>query len=150
MLSNPDLTLGECAKSFGYTQSWLSTIIHSDAFQAEFRRRRGQLDEHFALGIHRKMAEVSKKALDKLEGFLATAEADADPRLVLDIADKTLHRQGYAPSKGNVLVQQNNTTINNNGVDRGVLENARNLMRSINGEATEVPALEHSNAAGEK
>jgi restriction endonuclease Mrr len=147
MLSNPDALLADCAKAFGYTQPWLSTIIHSDAFKAEFARRRGQLDEHIAHGIHAKMAAVSKKALDHLEELLDGTET-LDPRLVLDIADRTLHRQGYAPSKAGVSVfaQQNIIQATPGSVSKSVLDEAKSLMRAINGEAVEVPAIE--NASG--
>jgi len=149
MLSNPDALLADCAKAFGYTQPWLSTIIHSDAFKAEFSRRRGQLDEHIAHGIHAKMAAVSKKALDHLEELLDGADT-LDPRLVLDIADRTLHRQGYAPSKAgvNIFAQQNIIQPAPGAVDKSVLDEAKNLMRAINGTATEVLALENASPGG--
>ena len=142
VLSNPDQNLSECAKTFGYTQPWLSTIIHSDAFKTEFARRRNMLDEHMAMGIQRKMAEVSKKALDKIEEMLDGGE-EMDPRLVLDIADKTLHRQGYAPSRNgiNIYNQQNNVIPLSGPVDRTLLQEARNIMKAIAGEAIEVKAL---------
>jgi len=145
MLSNPEQNQGECAKALGYTQAWLSTIIHSDAFRAEYQRRRSQLNEMIAGGIQTKMAEVSKKALDKLDSYLD--EAETDPRLVLDIADKTLHRQGYAPNKGGVAIfaQQNN--FNPRAVDKETLTQARGILRAITGGVdSEVPALEHDGA----
>jgi len=148
MLSNPDALLADCAKAFNYTQPWLSTIIHSDAFKAEFSRRRAQLDEHIAHGIHAKMAAVSKKALDLLEDYLSGNDEDRDPRLVLDIADRTLHRQGYAPNKAgvNIFAQQNIIQPAPGAVSRPLLEEARGLMRAINGEATEVMALDNASA----
>ena len=33
LVCNPEKSLRECADHFGYTQSWLSQIIHSDIFQ---------------------------------------------------------------------------------------------------------------------
>ena len=149
MLSNPDALLADCAKAFNYTQPWLSTIIHSDAFKAEFSRRRAQLDEHIAHGIHAKMAAVSKKALDYLEDYLQGTD-EKDPRLVLDIADRTLHRQGYAPSKGgvNIFAQQNIIQPAPGAVSRPLLEEARGLMRAINGEATEVRVLDNPSVGG--
>lgn len=149
LLSNPDKDQGECARAFGYTQSWLSTIIHSDAFRAEYQRRRAQLSEYIAQGIQTRMAEVSKKALDHLEQYLDGEEID--PRLVLDIADRTLHRQGYAPNKGGVAIfAQQNNFANPNAVDRATLTEARGILRSINGGNIEAPALEHDSHSGEK
>lgn len=36
LILNPDKTLGDCAAFFGYTQPWLTQIIHSDMFQAAY------------------------------------------------------------------------------------------------------------------
>ena len=144
MLSNPYKNLGVCATAFGYTQSWLSTVIHSDAFRAEYQRRRNQLNEMIANGIQSRMAEVSKKALEHLEEYLGKDTDDLDPRLVLDIADRTLHRQGYAPSKSGVTVFQQNNVVNNNAVPRAVLEEARGIMHAINGPPAKTAQLEHT------
>jgi len=135
LLANPEKNYDACATAMGYTRSWLSTIIHSDAFKAEYARRRGLLDQRINEGIVSKTAAVAKKALDKLDVLLDDDELD--PRLVLDAGDKMLHRLGYAPSKGGAQfnIQQNNFV---SPVQKDTLTLAREAMNGI----TATPLLE--------
>lgn len=143
LLTNPEKNLSECSKHFGYTQAWLSTVIHSDAFQLYYRRRRAALDSLVNDRICSKLQDVSDKALDKLRDYLDRPQEDLDMRLVNDLADKTLERQGFGVSRGG------NTTNNNSlflfNAPKELLEQARNAIRG-NGNAelpAPVAAIEH-------
>lgn len=39
LLEHPCSTLTECAKAVGYSRSWLSRIVNSPEFRAEFNRQ---------------------------------------------------------------------------------------------------------------
>lgn len=95
LLLNPQKSLRECADYFGYTQAWLSTLIHSDLFQARLRERQQQVAARVTATIPEKLQAVADIALDKLSELVAKSE---DPDFVLDAADKALHRMGYAPA----------------------------------------------------
>lgn len=43
ILANPAITQTELAARYGYTQSWISLIINSDAFQAALAKRRDEI-----------------------------------------------------------------------------------------------------------
>ena len=96
MLLNPDRSLRECADHFGYTQSWLSTLIHSDIFQARLAERQEGIRVRIADSIPQKMRMAADIGVEKLATALEKSE---DPDFILDATDKLLHRLGYAPSR---------------------------------------------------
>lgn len=78
LIENPTLSRREMALAFGVTQPWLSTIIHSQAFQAELKR---QQDKVFNVVVARPLQErllgAAHLALDRLEEKL-TVEGDVE------------------------------------------------------------------------
>ena len=96
MLLNPDRSLRECADHFGYTQSWLSTLIHSDIFQARLAERQEGIRVRIADSIPQKMRMAADIGVEKLATALEKSE---DPDFILDATDKLLHRLGYAPAR---------------------------------------------------
>jgi hypothetical protein len=95
LVLNPEKSLRECADHFGYTQPWLSTLIHSDLFQSRLRQRQEQVASRVSASIPERLQAVADIALDKLGDAIAKSE---DPDFILDAADRALHRMGYAPA----------------------------------------------------
>lgn len=132
MIENPDRPLRDCAAYFGYSQSWLSCIIHSDVFQAKLIRRQNEVFAQIAQDIPSRLRGATELALSGLTEKLETGNPDA--RFLLDATDKLLHRMGYAPASarnplGGAAVVQNNTQINNYTVSSSDLAAARALAR---------------------
>lgn len=131
MVLNPDQSLRACADHFGVSQAWLSVVIHSDVFQAEFQQKLKNISARVAESIPEKLRAVADIALDKLAEKVAESE---DPDFILDAADKALHRMGYAPASARngygagsqVNVQQNNVFM----LDAEDLARARGIMKS--------------------
>lgn len=118
MMANPTVHLGDVAKNFGYTQAWLSQIIHSDAFQAMLKEKQHIAFHHTVMPIREKMTELAHMALDKT---LQLLPQEVDVRTAQDIAEGMLDRLGFgakpiagAPG-GNVynFNQQNNMVVPN-------------------------------------
>lgn len=131
MLSNPSKSMKELAEHFGYTQPWISTVIHSDAFQVYFSQRRAAVNLLIHTGIATQLQNTTKKALSLLEEKLNDSE-DLDGNFILDVADKLLHRQGYAPGKISITQTNNNLNVQPAGtVDATTLSRARSMMRTI-------------------
>lgn len=133
LVLNPEKSLRECADHFGYTQSWLSSIIHSDIFQAALKEKQLAIQARVAGSIPEKLRRSADIALDKLATKLEETE---DPEFILDATDKILHRMGYAPASsrnpagppsGHVH-QQNNFFVT--GAD---ISAARELMQASSG-----------------
>lgn len=151
LLENPTCSLGEVAGYFQISQSWLSCIIHSDAFQAKLRERQDTVFHHTVVAtIKDKAALVAHAALDKLADQL-TMGVVTDPKQLTETADKILGRLGYGSNSGNqgVTVNVNNQSLH---VDRTLLEEARERIgrtrqqvleatTAESGEVDQAPAL---------
>jgi hypothetical protein len=131
LVLNPHRSQKECADHFGVTQAWLSTVINSDVFQAEFQQKLQNIHVRCAEGIPEKLRVVADIALDKLADKISMSE---DPEFILDAADKALHRMGYAPASARngygagqgVQVNQQNVFM----LSKEDLEQARGVMRN--------------------
>jgi len=127
LLVNPHCPRWQMAQHFGVTETWLSIIIHSDVFQARYQEKNQEVFRETVVPLREKLLGVAHVAVDKLGDAIG---ASTDPEFLLAAADKTLHRLGYAPSKGPtpppalVGQQQNNYYL----VDATVLANARSRM----------------------
>ena len=118
--------LKHCAESFNVTQAWLSTVINSDIFKAEMRRRRLELNDAQTEHISQRAMEVAMRGLDVLEQKLN--EDEVDPHLALNSVDKMLKNLGYGTKKeiGN---QQNNFFLVENDVAQSARERIVNKAR---------------------
>lgn len=113
LMSHPTVHLGDVAKHFGYTQPWLSTIIHSDAFQVMLQEKQGIAFHDTVLPIREKMLNAAHQALDKITNLLPT---ETDVRTVASVADSMLDRLGFGSKpvggNGNLTINQQNNTLN--------------------------------------
>jgi len=67
ILENPAVSQCELARRFGYSQTWMSIIINSDAFKERLADRKGQLlDPEIIASVNERREAVAKLALDKL------------------------------------------------------------------------------------
>lgn len=126
LLANPDLLLGDCAAFFGYTPAWLSIIIHSDAFQAQYRALQDASFTDVRMDVKAKITGLAHLALDKLAEQMPLV---SDPRTTLDIADKTLKALGYGIAP-RYPAAATNVQINNYQVSPGELAEARRIAAS--------------------
>lgn len=151
LLVNPDRPLSDAAAYFGYTQAWLSTIIHSDVFQAKLLLRQNAVFASVAADLPAKLGTAAHIALDRMTEKLTTTD---DPRYLLDATDKLLHRMGYAPAAARnpiaAPVIQTNTQINNFTVSSADLGAARAMAQAAGAQTAHVPALiEHAKGGGD-
>lgn len=134
LVENPHRQLRDCAAYFGYTQAWLSQIIHSDIFQAKLAERQNEVFALIASDIPEKLRGVTDVALEKLGRALEETE---DPKFALDAADKLLHRMGYAPASARNPV----------GTPGGITQNnTQNVFMVGAGDLAAARALQHEMA----
>lgn len=127
LLENPAAPLSAVAEHFGYTQSWLSTMIHSSAFQAHLAELQGAADKVVVLDVPTRLRGVAGLALDKLGEALDQATMDTpfgariDRDFVRDTAETTLKALGYGqrttlsepgPAAGNTVIYADAVMIN--------------------------------------
>lgn len=131
LVLNPEKSLRECADHFGYSQSWLSQIIHSDIFQHALKEKQLAIGMRVAESIPARLRKAADIAIDKLSTHLETTE---DPDFILDATDKILHRMGYAPAStrnpaGSPSQMGNSGVQQNFFINAGDLAAARELMQ---------------------
>jgi hypothetical protein len=66
VLSNPEAKLKTIAQHFNVSQSWLSCVIHSDAFQARMAECKEEIFHASLLPIKHRVETVAGLALDRL------------------------------------------------------------------------------------
>lgn len=139
ILANPAIDQNQLAAHFGYTPSWVSIVISSDAFQAALGEKRekiidpilrGAIEESFK-GLVMRSIEIVRKKLDCVDVHVDTALE------VLKTSSKAL---GYG-ARPSMSVQ-----VNGSGNLIGVLSSLqppappKKLERTIVGEAELVKA----------
>jgi transcriptional regulator with XRE-family HTH domain len=92
-IANPDMTQGERARRLGRTQAWVSLVENSDAFRAQYERRRAEHSKRISEHTIDKLHNVANKALDRLAETLD--KKDLKPDFVLDATDTLFARLGY-------------------------------------------------------
>jgi hypothetical protein len=131
LLANPLVKMRVVAQHFEVSQTWLSLVIHSDAFQRLLRQRQ---DCHFDSSILPAMDKLRLATDLALESLIRELPTETDVGKLNQVVDKGLDRLGYgtshkfAPTSVNVQVN----------VDRETLANARALI----GAGPPRPALE--------
>lgn len=140
LIANPSMLLQDVAAHYGVTQPWLSTMLHSDAFQAKFRPMQDQYTGIIFLGMREKMEAIAHKALDKLSEELELSSGlDAS----LKVTTSVLDRLGFSPKAAAPAISvalAPGTTVAITQVDASIIGNALELraqaqeLKEIKGE----------------
>ncbi len=139
LIANPGKgQMERCAKEFGYTRSWLSTLIGQDAFKAMMMNKQGKVFEEVVIPLRDKIAGVAHRSVEKMGEIL---EQTKDERLVREIGKDMLSSLGYG---ANATVLVDRSTHNNLTVNAVALAEARERQSKHygrNGESTSEPKL---------
>lgn len=138
LIENPHQTNKAAALYFGYTASYISAIIHSDAFKEFYQQKFKEHHVIVGLDIRGKLGMATDLAI---EGLTRQLEKTEDKAFLLDATDKLLNRMGYAPSSQRVVgsVNIDNSTKNTTVVvSRDQLAEARALLLG-QGKPKEIP-----------
>lgn len=129
IISCPQMTKGEIASYFGYTQAWLSTLMNSDAFQMQLAERRMRFEDNLDEAAKKRLHDLDAAASAIIEKELA--KVNADPHYALAVK-KTI-QPAVTPAKNKLSKFAENVQIiqNNNQINQSVLERARNKMRRV-------------------
>lgn len=85
IITNPGCSQRQLAEYFGYTESWVSTILASDAFQVMLSQRREELvDPILLITVKERMQALAHKSLEKL--MQEMEKPMVDPELALKAA----------------------------------------------------------------
>lgn len=130
MIANPHLPLKACAGHFGYTRAWLSTIIHSDLFQARLREKQEEVFSGIKEDLNTKLGALADVGIERLQEKL---EHTDDTKTILETTKLALASLGFGAKPGGGAANvQNNTQVNNVYVASSAdLEAAREQMRRV-------------------
>jgi hypothetical protein len=91
LMVNPEKPLGDCALHFNVSQPWLSTIIHSDVFQAKYQKLLGDQYDERVLPLRDKLIGLSHLALDRLAEKVSL---ENDPKVLTDVVRSSTRALG--------------------------------------------------------
>jgi len=111
ILANPAISQGELARSFGYTEGWISQVIGSDSFQAYLSTRKEQiLDPVLRGAVEESFKGLVLQSIAKLREKMAANPSD---ELVLEVFKNSSRALGYGarPNQTNVQINQINNSL---------------------------------------
>ncbi len=83
IVAEPSIHQNEIAARFGFSPTWVSIIINSDAFQARLRERKDALvDPLIRATVEDRLTAVANKAMEKLMDRLASNAAFSNRELI--------------------------------------------------------------------
>ncbi len=141
LLLNPIMKMGDVAAHFGVTFPWLSTIVHSHAFQDQLARRQGQVFDSAVLAtIEDKLGAAANVTLDAYLEKVPMLTADQ----LISANDKLLSKLGYGTRpKANGMLVEGDINVQINRVEGSVLKEARDRIGTNKvGAANSQPALQ--------
>ena len=101
MIMRPEISQGDLANIFGFTEGWVSQVINSDMFQARLALRKEQvIDPTLRLTVTERFRAVTNRSLDILQEKLSKPASQVPDNLVLkavEIGAKALAVGGNAP-----------------------------------------------------
>lgn len=108
LLVNPAISQGELARKFGYSETWISIIKNSDAFQTRMVERKAELvDPKLRATIAEKVDGAANRALDRLIDRLdSPIHGSIKTQDLVSIA-----KLAVAPKTPQIAIQQNNTYV---------------------------------------
>ena len=132
IIAEPWISQDQIAARFGYSASWVSTIICSDAFQAKLSERRGEIiDPELRSNFELQLKGLMSRSLEILRSKLEAPVAQIPDQLALRTLELSTKALGYG-ARDQVKVQVNVE----NHLD-GLGENLVNLLRTKRQEALE-------------
>lgn len=96
IIANPVISQNELAARYGYTASWVSQIVTSDAFQARLHERKDQLtDPTIRATIKQRFEALIARSISILEEKLNKPADAVSDQLVLQTLGLTSRAAGY-------------------------------------------------------
>lgn len=98
LIANPKCSQGELAIRYGYTQSWISTVMSSDAWKAQFAKRRDEIvDPVLSMTVNERMEGLAARSIERLMEHLDRPECPATVALkALELGARGREIGGFA------------------------------------------------------
>ncbi len=110
IIAFPSISQGELSRQFGFTQTWMSIIINSDAFQERLAERKGEIvDPKLKASVEMRLEAIAKRSLDKLierlDADLPFSNSDLISAAKLGVGDRNT-RARVPETQNNLYVVQ--------------------------------------------
>lgn len=145
ILANPTCKYSEVAGHFQVSQPWLSTIIHSHAFQDQLKRRHDELfDVAVVQELGTKLNAAAHMTIDEYMEKVPTMSTDQ----LISGGDKILNRLGFGTKQNGTVIHGDVTQTNIvNRVSPEILAEARDRIGTHKVGTSDCPtALPHPEA----
>ena len=87
LIAEPSMSQGQLAREFGYTATWVSIVINSDAFRERLAMRRGELvDPLLETTLNDRFMAMAVRATEVIQEKLMAPSLVVDPTLALAAA----------------------------------------------------------------
>jgi len=87
IIANPGVSQGELAIRYGYSQSWMSLVVNSDAFKARLAARRRELvDPTLEITLNERFVALTTRSLEVLQEKLSRDPSSVPDQLALQAA----------------------------------------------------------------
>lgn len=106
IIANPEMTQRQFAAVFGYTESWLSVVMNSDAFQEKLAERKEEIvNPILRASIEDRLKAVAQTSLDNILKQMTLQPADMKTATkALELSTRAL---GYGAKAPQTAVQVN-------------------------------------------
>lgn len=101
IISNPGCRQKDLAARYGYTESWVSTVMSSDAFKAAFAARRNEVvDPELTASVNERFEALTRRSLERLMAALDRPNvSDTTLLRAAELGAKALGVGGNAPPR---------------------------------------------------
>ena len=109
IVDNPRLSQNELAAHFGYSPSWISQVVNSDAFRERLAERREDVvDPVLRMSLEERIRGVTSVAIDVL---LDKLKATENPNIAIRVLEHGTRALGYGAQKQQQVVVQNYVAV---------------------------------------
>lgn len=96
IIANPSLSQNAIAKMMGYSASWVSTVMSSDAFQARLAARSAEIvDPTLRLTVEEHFKGMLRRSIEILNHKLSKPPDEVSPQLALRTFELASRAAGY-------------------------------------------------------
>lgn len=147
IIANPRASGAETALFFNVSESWISIVKNSDAFQELWATRRGEHFSKVSANIAERVTALAEVTVDALTKKVEqeTREGSASIGTLKEVSDMALRSLGFGGGRGAPTIQLNTNGPTQVFIDKDTLARAREAKAKLHANSgTPVLSIEHS------
>lgn len=139
MIATPGISQNELAARFGYSPSWISQVISSDAFQARLAERSSEIiDPALKATVEDRFKGVMMRSLDILQQKLDRPAGDIPDNLALRTFEIASRAAGYGLRKDPPVAVQVNVNQHLESLGENLIGLLRRQKAEVSGETIDI------------